>query len=145
MLEKLVLFVRPLGVELWIQDDTYQQRVQWLTGFAACICLDRYGGGKQVAIGTVYGALSTVGKMVVLAYEGNPIKAQGDKYLSPRMKQTMEGWRKEDPRTKNKLPVGIDVPDVLAELGMAKDSTEVVKAVGDYVLITLFYLLRVGE
>ena len=83
--------------------------------------------------------------MVVLAYEGNPIKAQGDKYLSPRMKQTMEGWRKEDPRTKNKLPVGIDVPDVLAELGMAKDSTEVVKAVGDYVLITLFYLLRVGE
>ena len=39
----------------------------------------------------------------------------------------MEGRRKEDPPNKNKLPVGIDVTYFLAELGMAKDATEVVK------------------
>ena len=57
----------------------------------------------------------------------------------------MEGSRKEDPPTKNKLRVGIDVSEFLARLGMAKDATEVVKAVGDYVLIAFYYLLRVGE
>ena len=39
----------------------------------------------------------------------------------------------------------IDVPEFLAEVGMAKDSTEVVKAVGDCAVIEFYYLLRVGE
>ena len=57
----------------------------------------------------------------------------------------MEGWRKEDPPNKKKMLVGIDVLEVLVELGMAKDSTEVVKAVGDCAVIEFYYLLRVGE
>ena len=56
--------------------------------------------------------------MVALLYEDNPTKAQGEKTLVPRLAQMMEGWRKEDPTTKKKLPVGIDVPEFLAELGM---------------------------
>ena len=82
---------------------------------------------------------------VALAFEGNPTKAQGEKYLVPRLAQTMEGWRKEDPPTKKKLPVGIDAPEFLEELGMDKYATEVVKAVGDCAVITFYYLLRVGE
>ena len=93
-------FVRPLGVEPWIQGAMYQQRIFCLTGFAACVILGRYGRGKQVIIGTVSGALSTVGTTVDLAYEGNTAKAQGGKYLVPRLAQTMEGWRKEDQPTK---------------------------------------------
>ena len=42
---------------------------------------------------------------------------------------------KEDPPTKKKLPVVIDVPEFLAYLGMAKDATEVVKSVGEYAVI----------
>ena len=57
----------------------------------------------------------------------------------------MEGWRKEDPPTKKKLPVGIDVPEFLADLGMKKYSTEMVKAVGDCAIIAFYYLLQVGE
>ena len=41
--------------------------------------------------------------------------------------------------------MGIDVPEFLAELGMAKDATEMVKAVGDCAVIAFYYLLRVGE
>ena len=41
--------------------------------------------------------------------------------------------------------MGIDVPEVLSELGKAKDSTEVVKAVGDCAVIEFYYLLRVGD
>ena len=50
-------------------------------------------------------------------------------------------FRKQDPSTKNKFPVGIDVTEFLAELGMAKDTTEVVKAVGDYTLVAFYYML----
>ena len=57
----------------------------------------------------------------------------------------MKGWREEDPPTKNKFPVGVDVPEFLAELGMAKYAPEVVKEVCEYALITFYSLLRVGE
>ena len=46
---------------------------------------------------------------------------------------------------KNNFPVVIDVPDILDNLGVDKDATEMLKAVGGYTLIALYYLLRVGE
>ena len=52
----------------------------------------------------------------------------------------MEGWRKEDTPTKKKIPVGIDVPGFLAELGVEKDATEMVRAVGDCAVIAFYYL-----
>ena len=56
----------------------------------------------------------------------------------------MEGQRKEDPPTKKKLPVGIDVPEFLEELKMEKDATEMIKEVGDCAVIAFCYLLQVG-
>ena len=41
--------------------------------------------------------------------------------------------------------LGIYVPEFLAELGMEKDSTEMLKAVGDCAVIAFYYLQRVGE
>ena len=41
--------------------------------------------------------------------------------------------------------MGLDVSDFLADLGMEKDSTEMVKSVGDCAVIASGYLLRVGE
>ena len=87
----------------------------------------------------------TVGKTAALAYEGNPINPQGKKALLLRLTQKMEEWSKEDSINKNKFLVRTDVPKFLADFGMAKDATEVVKAVGDNDLIMFHYLLRVGE
>ena len=89
-------FVRYLGVEPWIQDAMYQQQVQCLTGFIACVRLGRYGQGKQVTIGTVSGALSGIGTTVALDYEGNPTNAHDKKTLVPRLAQLMGGLRKKD-------------------------------------------------
>ena len=36
-------FVRPLGVEPWLQNTTYQQQVRCLAGFTACVLSGRYG------------------------------------------------------------------------------------------------------
>ena len=124
-------FIRPLGVEPWLQDATYQQQVKCIAGFASCVSLGRYGQGKQVAICTVSGELSAFCTKTALAYEVNPTKAQNEKILVPRLAQMMEGWKKEDPPTKKILPVVIDVTKCLSELGMEKDFTEMVKAVGD--------------
>ena len=79
MLENWCSFVRPLVAEPWLQDATYQKLGKCLTGFTACVSSGRYGQGKQVAIGTVSGALLDVGTTVALAYEGNTTKAQGEK------------------------------------------------------------------
>ena len=76
-----------------------------------------------------------------MACEGNPTKAQGEKSLVPQLAQMKEGWRKEDPPTKKKLPVGIDVPDFFKYLGMAKDATEMVKVVDDCAVIAFYYFL----
>ena len=100
MLENCCSFVRPLGVEPWLKDTTYRQRVRCLTGFTVYVRLGQYGQGKKVAIGTFSEALSAVGTMVDLAYEGNLTKSQGEKNLVPRLAQMMKGWRKEDPPTK---------------------------------------------
>ena len=51
----------------------------------------------------------------------------------------------EDPLTKKKFPVGIDVPQFLAELGVAKDATEMVKAVGDCTVIAFYYFMWEGK
>ena len=82
-----------------------------------------------------------VGTKFDLAYKGNPTKDQCKKILVPRLSQIMEGWRKEDTPTKKKIPVRIDVPEFLAELGMEKDATGMVKVVGDCAIIALYYLL----
>ena len=145
MLENWFSFVRPLGVDIWLQDATYQQRGRCLKGFSACVRLGRYVQGGGVEIDRVSGDLSAVGTKVPLAYEGNPTKSQGKKTLVPRLAQMMEVWRKYDPLTKKKIPVGIDVPEVLVELGMERDATEIVKAVGDCAVIVFYYLLQVGE
>ena len=110
-------FVRPLGVEPWLQDATYHHLVMCLIVFTACVFLGHYGQGKQVAIGTVFRALSDVGTTVTLVYEGNPKKSQGEITILPQLAQMMEGWRKEDPPTKKKFPVGIDVPEFCANRG----------------------------
>ena len=41
--------------------------------------------------------------------------------------------------------MGIDVTEFLAELGMAKDTTEMVNAAGDCAVIAFHYLLRLDE
>ena len=80
-----------------------------------------------------------------MAYEVDPTKRIGSEKRAPRLQQTLDGWRKGDPPTQKKLPVEVDVPEFLAALGLADDSTEQVKAVGDQALIAYYYLLRVGE
>ena len=56
-----------------------------------------------------------------------------------------EGWKKDDPPTIKKLPIAIDIPELLSAVGHMKDANQLDRAVGDLALIAFYYLLRVGE
>ena len=57
----------------------------------------------------------------------------------------MAGWKKSDPPTIKKLPVAIDIPELLSAVGLSPSANELDRAIGDLVLIAFYYLLRVGE
>ena len=75
----------------------------------------------------------------------NPTKMNGTDKFTPRLSQMIAGWRKSDPGTKKKLPVEVDVPEQMAQMGRVACAIDVVKAVGDLALIAFYFLLRVGE
>jgi hypothetical protein len=69
----------------------------------------------------------------------------GSKKILPRLQQTYDGWRKEDPATTKQLPVKTNVPELLAERGQCALAMERDRAIGDLTLIAFYYLLCIGE
>ena len=57
----------------------------------------------------------------------------------------LDGWKKADPLSQKKLPVEVDIPEYLANLGRQVNATPLQQAVGDLCIIAFYYLLRVGE
>ena len=57
----------------------------------------------------------------------------------------LDGFRKHDPPTMKKLPIGIDVPEYISLCSLRPTSTSQNRAVADLILIAFYFLLRVGE
>ena len=139
-------YVLPLGVDIHLQDTPFHHRVRALSGFAARVRSGYFGRGRQVAAGTVSSALSAIGTTIALAIGTNPTKlgGTGDKLL-PRLQQMLDGFRATDPPTLKKLPIEVDVVELLVGIGMEQSATPCQRATGDLALIAFYYLLRVGE
>ena len=90
-------------------------------------------------------ALTAVGQTIALAHEVNPVKLRNSKELVPRLSEMLAGFRKDDPATMKKLPVEVDIPELMAAMGLECNATELTKSVGDLALVAFYYLLRVGE
>jgi hypothetical protein len=86
-----------------------------------------------------------IGQVIALATNTNPTKVVGSDKLLPRLQQMLDGFRKADPPTTKQLPVEADVPEFLVKVGLAPESREIDRAVGDLTLIAFYYLLRIGE
>ena len=138
-------YVRPLGVDPYLQDAPYIDKVRVLTGFAVRVRGGGYGRGQRVQTSTVSTAVTAVGQTISLACGTNPTKIAGSDKMIPRLQQILDGWCKGDPPTKKQLPVEADVPEYLVGLGRAMTATELDRAVGDLVLIAFYYLLRIRE
>jgi hypothetical protein len=57
----------------------------------------------------------------------------------------LDGYRKVDPPTQKKLPVQLDVPELLVTTVYQPGTAEVQTATADLTMIAFYYLLRVGE
>ena len=143
--KRWVAYVFPLGVDPYLHETPYIYRVRALSGFAARVRSGVYGRKRQVRACTVNSAITAIGTTISLARGVNPTRVENTNLLLPRLSQMLAGWRKADPPTVKKLPVAIDVPELLSAVGLAPGSNELDKAIGDLVLIAFYYLLRVGE
>jgi hypothetical protein len=143
---KWTAYVAPLGLDPLLQKVQYSHQVRALTGFAGRLRTGYYGRGRQITAAAVTSSITAVGTTIALATGSNPTKMIGaqDKLL-PRLAQMFEGWRKEDPPTQKKLPVGIDIPEYISLCSLRPWATELEKATADLILIAFYYLLRVGE
>jgi hypothetical protein len=83
--------------------------------------------------------------MFTLACNDNPTKVKGLDKLLPWLQVMLDGYRKEDPATIKKLPVQLDVPELLVTTAYNGLGTEKDKAAANHTLIAFYYLLRVGE
>ena len=83
--------------------------------------------------------------MISLDTGVDPTKVRGAKEFLPCLSQLFDGWKKEDPPSKKKLPVEVDVPELLVEWGLMSAATVLARVVGDLTLIAFYFLLRVGE
>jgi hypothetical protein len=91
------------------------------------------------------GAIRTIGQMIALACNDNPTKVIGSEKNLPALQIMIDGYTKEDPPTKKKLPVKANVPELLIEMGYGKSGSTHAHAVGNLSLIAFYYLLQIGE
>ena len=75
----------------------------------------------------------------------NPLKLDGSDRLWQPLQIMMAGLRKWDKPTKKKLPVEVDVVELLCNLGQLPTASTKDAVVGDWSLIAFYYLLRIGE
>ncbi len=60
----------------------------------------------------------------------NPTKDDSNTLL-PRLAQMLQGWKKYDPPIVKKLPVAVDVQELLATIGTSPDANVLDAAIGD--------------
>ena len=106
-------FFTPLRVYPYLQDTQFGFQVICLTGFSGIRRTGYYGWGKQVQVGTVSGAITTVGKAITIAQQVNHKKQPGYEKFLPQLQEMFYGWAKEYPPTMKKLPVDFEVPELL--------------------------------
>ena len=114
-------------------------------GYATRVRSGYFGKGKQVQASTVTSAITAVGKKIAMDTNTNPTKIVGSKQFIMCIQELLDGYRISDPPTEKKLPIEVDVPELLFELGNGPSGTTLGKAVDDLTLIAFYYLLRMGK
>ncbi len=94
---------------------------------------------------TVSGTITAIGQTITMACNDNPTKVVGLEKFLLALQVMIEAYSKEDPPIKKMLPVEVDMPELLVEMGYGKSGTLHAQAIGDLVLIAFYYLLCIGE
>ena len=136
----------PIGIDPYLDEESFQDTIRTATGFAGRVRKGRYGHGRQVQTGSVRAALGGVNATIALDTGRRPLHEKGavEKYVLP-IQHMLKGFEREDPPTVKKLAIHPDLPDWLCKWGHRRGASEHSKAIGDLEMIAFYFLLRVGE
>lgn len=138
-------YCQSVGLDPYLQGVEYHRLCKHVQSFAGAIRCGYYGQGRTVRSSTVSTALAAVNTTIALAINKQPLKVSGTKAWLPKIQMTLDGWEKEDPPTEKKMPVEVDVPEYLVKCGLMPGASQLVRCIGDWVLIAFYFLLRIGE
>lgn len=71
-------YIKPLGLDPFLQGAPYTHKVCTLTGFSGRVRTGYYGHGRQIPAVAVIGSLTAVGTTIALATGSNPLKLSGE-------------------------------------------------------------------
>ena len=105
----------------------YQLKARALTIFGAAVRKGVYGNCKQVAKASVSTAISAIGQTITMDGRNgkkNPVMQEGStkKFIEP-VHRMLQGFANDDPPTTKKLPVDVDVPEFLCDLGCSEHAS----------------------
>jgi hypothetical protein len=106
-----------MGIDPYLQSTTFERRIQSLTGFAQRFRTGFYGRGRQVQASTVTGTITAIGQTISMVVGNNPTKLIGSDKFLPALQILINGYAKEDPPTGKMLPIELDVPQLLVDMG----------------------------
>ena len=110
-----------MGVDPYLPQDQafYEGQVRAISAFCGLVKCGYFGYGREVGSATVSSALTAVGQAISMERRYNPLKLDGSDRLLQPLQIMMAGLRKWDKPTKKKLPVEVDVVELLCNLGPA--------------------------
>ncbi len=91
--------------------------------------------------GSISGEITAIGQTISLSPNSNPTKIMGSNKLLPHFQQVLDGFHKADPPTTKQVPVEVDVPEFLVNLGIGPSARELDRAIGDLTMIAFYYHL----
>ena len=126
-------------------DKPNQRIIATIKGFAHVVRTRYYGQERTVKAGAVQLVISSIGTTLVL--EGHaiqiPLKEKDSKNLIFPLHYLMQSHRNRDLATKKELAVPVEI--VMQAQQLLKPNSAKSRLVAQLILITIFYLLRVGE
>jgi hypothetical protein len=134
-----------MGVDPYLDGTPFYTRVRCLTGFAQRVQTGFFGHGQQVQSPTVSQAIMAIGQTIKMARNVNPTKVMGSNKFLPAVQVVLDGYGKNNPPTNKKLPVELDILELVVDLGYGNGGTPHSWAIGDLALIAFYYLLCIGE
>ena len=137
-------YLQPYGADPFLgESTTYTERIHHITAFGAMVRAGELGRGNQIKVGSVRAAINAVASTIALERGETPLHNEGGDYHLA-IRQMFDGWAKEDPPVEKKLAVGVDLPEEACARGRRSKKAKLM-AIGDWILIAFYFLLRIGE
>ena len=124
-------YIKPMGVDWYLDGTLFQTRVWCLMGYAQWVQTKFFGHGWQVQGSVVSQAIIAIGQTIALAQNVNPTKVAGSNMFLPALHVVLDGYGKTNPPTNKKLLIKTHVLELLVDLGYGKGGTPNSQAIGD--------------